>query len=278
MSMKLIQISDLHFVPPGVRLFGIDPRARLEAAIADINAHHGDAELCLFTGDLADHGAPEAYDALRETLAALQTPYRLTIGNHDDRDNFLRAFPEAPCDAHGFVQSVVSNGAGDIVVLDTHEPGQVSGSFCAKRQAWLRARLAEAADRPVYIFMHHPPLDIGIPSMDRIGLVDKQGFAEAVSGAVAGSGAGAAHIRHIFFGHVHRSMSGSWRGIPYASLRSLVHQVPLDFVAESPVPHDYAPPAYNVILLDEEDMVVHHHEFMDASRLPPEQARYTPIP
>ncbi len=74
--MKLIQVSDLHFVPPGTLLFGLDPRARLVAAIADINLHHGDAELCLFTGDLADRGAPVAYDALRETLAALAATAR----------------------------------------------------------------------------------------------------------------------------------------------------------------------------------------------------------
>ncbi len=265
--MKLIQCSDLHFVPPGTRLLGLDPRARLEAAIADINAHHGDAELCLFTGDLADHGAPEAYQSLRETLAGLQVPYRLTLGNHDDRDNFQTAFPEAPHDEHGFVQSVASTGAGDIILLDTHEPGQASGSFCAKRQTWLKARLAEAAGRPVYLFMHHPPLDIGIPALDRIGLIDKQGFGEAV--------AGAAGIRHIFFGHVHRPVSGSWRGIPYAALRSLVHQVPFDLVTESPVPYDHAPPAYNVIFLNGQDTVVHHHEFLDESRLPPGTERYT---
>ena len=72
--MKLIQVSDLHFVPPATSLFGLDPCARLEAAIADINQHHGDAELCLFTGDLADRGAPAAYEELRETMAARQVP------------------------------------------------------------------------------------------------------------------------------------------------------------------------------------------------------------
>ncbi len=269
--MKLIQVSDLHFVAPGLRLFGLDPRARLAAAIADINEHHGDAELCLFTGDLADHGAPEAYQALRETLAALRVPYRLTLGNHDDRDNFQSAFPEAPRDEHGFVQTVVTTGAGDIILLDTHEPGRASGSFCAKRQAWLKARLAEAAGRPIYLFMHHPPLDIGIPALDRIGLFDKQGFAEAVSGARTG----AAGIRHIFFGHVHRPVSGSWRGIPYAGLRSLVHQVQLDLATERLLSYDHTPPAYNVILLDGEDTVVHHHAFLDARALPADQERYT---
>ncbi len=131
--MKLIQVSDLHLVLPGAHLHGLDPRARLEAAIADINTAQGDAELCLFTGDLVDNGAPEAYAALGEALAGLNLPYRLLIGNHDDRDNFGRAFPEAPRDEHGFVQSVVRAAAGDLILLDTHEPGERGGGLCAVR-------------------------------------------------------------------------------------------------------------------------------------------------
>ena len=210
--MKVIQVSDLHFVPPGTRLFGIDPRERLAAAVQDINAKHADAQACLFTGDLADHGTPEAYGALRKVLSDLHLPYRLLIGNHDDRANFIDAFPEAPLDENGFVQSVVQTSAGDLVLLDTHQAGTHAGTFCAARQAWLRARLSDAADRPVYIFMHHPPFDIGIPSLDRIRLLDVENFAAAIEGA---------DLRHIFFGHVHRPVSGSWRGIPYSALRSV---------------------------------------------------------
>ena len=57
-----------------------------------------------------------------------------------------------------------------------------------------------------------------------------------------------------------------------------MHQVPLDFVTERPVPYDHAPPAYNIILLDGGNTVVHHHAFLDTSRLPPGQARYTKAP
>lgn len=265
--MKLIQITDLHFVPPGTALLGVDPRARLTAAIADINANHADAELCLFTGDLADRGAPEAYANLRDCLGALRVPYRLLIGNHDDRDNFRAAFPEAARDDHGFVQSVVRASAGDLVLLDTNEPGTGAGSFCAARQAWLSARLAEADGRPVYIFMHHPPFDIGIPSLDRIRLIEPQGFAAALDGA---SG-----IKHIFFGHVHRPISGSWRGIPYSALRATVHQVPLDLEADGEMPYSHEPPAYAIILIEDERTVVHHHDYLDDSRVPPGQARYS---
>ena len=62
--MKLIQLTDLHMVPPGERLWGLEPRARLDAAVAHINAHHGDAEACIVTGDLVDGGTPAAYEAL----------------------------------------------------------------------------------------------------------------------------------------------------------------------------------------------------------------------
>jgi 3',5'-cyclic-AMP phosphodiesterase len=37
--MKLIHITDTHLVEPGLKLYGLDPKARLDAAIADINRH-----------------------------------------------------------------------------------------------------------------------------------------------------------------------------------------------------------------------------------------------
>lgn len=265
--MKIIQVSDLHLVPPGTRLLGLDPRARLDACLADINAQHGDAALCVFTGDLADRGAAAAYAALRAALRVLRVPYRLLIGNHDDRAAFRAAFPEAPCDGHGFVQSVFRCARGDLILLDTHEPGSGAGSFCARRAAWLGDRLAEAGDRPVYLFLHHPPFDIGIPSLDRIRLADPAGLIRALDAAPR-------RPAHLFFGHVHRPVSGSWRGIPFSALRATVHQVPLDFAQEAPVPYSLEPPAYNVILLDDERTVVHHHDFLDESRVPQGQARY----
>ncbi len=264
--MKLIQVSDLHFVPPGTRLFGIDPRARLAAAVQDINARHADAELCLFTGDLTDQGAPESYRALREVLSELRLPYRLLVGNHDDRGNFAAVFPEAPRDENGYVQSIVPTSAGDLILLDTHEPGSEAGFYCAPRQAWLRERLGDSSGRPVYLFMHHPPFDIGIPSLDRIRLLEPEGLSAAIEGA---------DVRHIFFGHVHRPVSGSWRGIPYSALRSTVHQVPLDFGDKRSMPYSFEPPAYNVILICDDLTVVHHHDYMNREIVTPGTERYS---
>jgi hypothetical protein len=72
-------------------------------------------------------------------------------------------------------------------------------------------------------------------------------------------------IRHIFFGHVHRPVSGSWRGVPFSALRGLNHQVWLDFSVSQGIPCSLEPPAYAVILIDADSTIVHLHDFLDPS-------------
>jgi len=267
--MKLIQVTDLHLLRPGLGIFGIDPKARLEACIEDINRHHGDAALCIFTGDLTDRGEPEAFALLREVLATLKPPYRLMLGNHDDRPNFLAAFPESERDGAGFVQSRISLKGRELLLLDTHEPGQGAGTYCPARCAWLSQALAAAEERPVYIFMHHPPFDIGVPSLDRIKLSHGKEFAAVV--------AEAGNLAHIFFGHVHRPVSGSWMGIPFSALRSTAHQVAFDLEAADKVPYSEAAPQYGVIMTDEQQTTVHLHDFLTDVALSPKRERYQTI-
>ena len=59
--MKFVHITDTHLVAPWGRLYGLDPKARLDAAVVDIKLHHTDADLVVVTGDLTHWGEPEAY-------------------------------------------------------------------------------------------------------------------------------------------------------------------------------------------------------------------------
>ena len=162
--------------------------------------------------------------------------------------------------ANGFVQSVLDTPSGRVLLLDSVEAGNHAGVFCEARAGWLAARLDEADERPVYLFVHHPPFDIGIPSLDRIRLLDPGPLIRALDGR--------RNVRHLFLGHVHRPVSGTWRGIPFSAVRSTAHQVALDFETESPVPKSHEPPAYAVILLEADRTVVHLHDYLDRSRLP----------
>ncbi|PSJ60846.1 phosphodiesterase [Pseudaminobacter soli (ex Li et al. 2025)] len=252
--MKLIQVTDLHLVNPGEKHFGLDPLARLEACIADINRNHADADLVVFSGDLTDRGEAIAYEALKQRLATLVPPYRLMIGNHDDRAVFLEAFPEA-ADENGFIQTHLDLPHGRVLLLDTVEQGQIEGRLCDSRLAWLDERLGEAEGRPAYVFTHHPPFDIHMPTLDELKLMDHA----ALYDVLARHGA----VRHIFSGHVHRPVGGSWRGIPISTIRGTNHQSALVFSGDYQTSTE--PPAYAVIIASEDSVVVHHHDFLQGA-------------
>ena len=91
--------------------------------------------------------------------------------------------------------------------------------------------------------MHHPPFNIGIPTLDRINLQeDKLRIRQIVNDFP--------NIKHLFFGHVHRSVSGSWHGISFSTLRGTNHQVQLDLKTEDYLSINHESPAYYVILLE----------------------------
>lgn len=258
--MKFIHITDPHLVAPGQPLHGLDPYARLQTCVADIRAHHGDAAFCILTGDLAHKGEQAAYAGLREVLQTLPMPYYGLMGNHDYRAPYRAEFPDAPRDGDGFVQTVLRRAEGHFVLLDTLSEGENGGRYCERRLAWLAAQLEAAGDAPVYLFMHHPPFPIGIPCLDRIALLEPERIAALL--------ARHANIRHLFFGHVHRPVCGSWRGIPFSTMRGLNHQVPFDLHTIEPVPKSHEPPAYAVVFLDDAQVTVHFHDFLDKSLWP----------
>ena len=183
----------------------------------------------------------------------------LILGNHDDRTVFLAEFPDTPRDEHGFVQHAFRHPTGHFVLIDTLEPAQCSGSaYCERRAEWLAARLADAGEAPVYLFMHHPLFEIGIPTLDRIALVDPAPFTRVVSES--------GNVRHLFFGHAHRSISGSWRGIPFSTLYGTNHQTRLDLKSTDLLAYTAEPAAYGMVLVDDSKVVVHTCHYLEDDR------------
>ena len=103
--------------------------------------------------------------------------------------------------------------------------------------------------------MHHPPFPIGLPGLDVIRLLDSTGIEDALRDAP--------QIKHIFFGHVHRPVSGSWRGIPFSASPSTLHQVALDFATPPFIVYSHERPAYAILELQSDTTVVHIQDFTD---------------
>lgn len=259
--MKLIHITDTHLVAEGDILYGLDPYARLCACIDDILQHHTDAVACVITGDLTHRGELAAYQALAKQLQRLPMPVYPLMGNHDRRDIFHQIFPHGLRDAHGYVQGVVRHGQHSLVMLDTLSEGENGGRFDGPRPQWLEQTLAQEAQsgQQVLLFLHHPPFSIGIPSLDCMSLFNPKMLADVLRKF--------SHVQHMFFGHVHRPLCGSWQGISFSTMRGLNHQVPFDLVTVSPVPKSHEPPAYAVSLIAPDMVVAHFHDFLDTSTL-----------
>ncbi len=260
--MKFIHLTDTHVVADRVRLYGGDPASNLARAVASINAEHGDAEFVVVTGDLTHWGDAGAYDVFAEEIARLTMPVHLLVGNHDLTPAFSEKFPDAPRDQNGFVQHGIDTAQGRFLFLDTHMSGTHAGEYCAARRDWLRAEL-EAAKGPVYLFMHHPPFAVGLAGMDAIKLQNADLFWEVIKPHKD-------RIQHLFFGHLHRAVFGNWRGVSFSCMRGLNHQVALDLdpTSTNVMGVDEAP-AYGVVVLDPDAVIVHMHEFDTAQNAYP---------
>jgi len=256
--MKIIQITDTHLTPNKTDLYNLNPAKNLEACVNSINKLHSDSDLCIITGDLTDNGDFETYFEIRKILNKLKMSYYPLIGNHDHRKIFSKVFPEFYKDSNDFIQKLIKIPLGHIILLDTVEEEKDCGSFCEKRGKWLKKQLEIAVNSSVYIFMHHPPFNIGIPALDKICI--KKG-SKIIKKLVKNY----PNIKHIFFGHVHRNISGSWDGIPFSSVRGTNHQIQLSFEDDVFLNCCHEPPSYSVILIEKKQTTVHYFDYLDKS-------------
>jgi len=142
-------------------------------------------------------------------------------------------------------------------MLDSVEHEQSHGILCVKRLAWLESQLHKYANQPVYIFLHHPPFQVGIGSLDDCMLQDPAPLGQLLRQH--------GDVRHLFYGHVHRAIAGSWLGIPATTLPGTNHQVGLYLGPEPDMLGSHEPPAYGVCLIEKESVVIHMRHFLDES-------------
>ena len=259
--MKMIHLTDPHLVAPPAELLGLDVRERLARAVASINTNHADAELCMLTGDLTHWAEPGAYDALREIMGQLSVPWHPLIGNHDTREALGAAFPALPWAEDGFLHYRLATSAGEFVVLDTLDPGKAGGRLCEDRLRWLRNQLTDclAEKRDVYLFMHHAPFKVGINGLDLIRLANGDDLAACLRGF--------SHVKHLFFGHLHRSCHGSWNGLPFSTVKATAHQVAMIMDTETPLTASTENPTYAVCLIETDRVVIHDHAYFEEDRV-----------
>lgn len=186
---------------------------RLTTAVAEVLALPKRPVAALVNGDLAlKAGYPSEYKTfvkLIEPLRKAGIPLHLTMGNHDDRTNFLAGVPDVrrpdtPV-ANKYV-GVVNAGRARFVLLDSLQVIDRPPGECGKAQLdWLAKTLDAEPTTPTVIFGHHNPA----------GLTDSEAFFGII--------APRRQVKAYIFGHTH-----SWQ---VAKHESGIHLVNLPAVA-----------------------------------------------
>lgn len=174
---------------------GFNPGDNLRTVVSQVAAARPD--VALINGDAARlEGKVEDYAQLRELLAPLaaQTPICIGLGNHDDRDNLLKTFPDHPADRpsiNGRHVLVIHHPAVRIIQLDSLlYVNKVAGLLGREQRKWLSEFLPSADARPTVLVVHHTLSDgdgdlLDAPALFEIIRPHRQ-------------------VKAIFYGHSHR--------------------------------------------------------------------------
>lgn len=219
MPLTVVQITDPHIGSD----WGGGGAAELASAIESVHRVLRRApDAVVVSGDIADTASEDEYRQARALLERFAAPVYVVPGNHDDRGPLRDVF-ELPDDGASHVGFNVDLGPLRIVGLDSQRPGDQSGQFDSSRREWLDRVLSEAPAKPTLLFMHHPPLVTGVPSIDSMALPEpEQRELEEVI-------ARHERVELIAAGHVHRVIVGRLAHARVLAIPSTDIQVAMDF-------------------------------------------------
>jgi Icc protein len=185
------------------------PTDNLKLVVSQILEAHPQA--ALLNGDAARlTGEVEDYKAVHTLLAPIadQCPIYLSLGNHDNRENFSKVFP-APADLAQKVSEkhvlVVDQPLVRVLVLDSLlYVNKVPGLLGKAQRDWLDKFLAKSDGRPTVLFVHHTLGENDGELLD----------AEALFRIVRPY----AKVKAIFYGHSHEYSYRQHHGIHLVNL------------------------------------------------------------
>lgn len=213
-------LSDTHIhADPKHRFLGFYTYQNLQKTVDQIGARM--PEGLIITGDLArSRGNPDAYENVKSLLApiAKERPIHLTVGNHDDRENFMRAFPGSADINAGIADKYIATAmAGPIrmVLLDTLLYVNMFPGMLGKLQRiWLETYLKMSDDTPTILCFHHTP---------RADLLDIRQLTDIV--------APVRKVKAMVFGHSHKYEYSELDGIHLINLPAVGY----NFTGSQPV-------------------------------------------
>jgi Icc protein len=199
-SLRILQVSDCHVsADPGANYRGQNADLNLRQLLPVIRAWNPD--LVLLTGDVSEDASPASYARVAVMLGTVGAPLLALPGNHDDPQVMKQHFPLGPW--HGPYGREMENWL--LVLLDSTEPGKISGSFSQQALEKLDETLRGSSAEFILVALHHQPVPVNAPWIDRHALENPRLFFNFIDRD--------SRIRCICWGHVHHDFRTTRKGV-----------------------------------------------------------------
>ena len=176
---------------------GVNMADNFAGSIRELAAWRVKPATVIVNGDLAfNHGAPDDYATFGNLLHPVRAlaPVHLSLGNHDERENFWKAFPQDATQLESVPQkqaTVFSSERANWFLLDSldvtaHTPGDLGTA----QLSWLNRELAARPEQPAIVVCHHPMDVTGL-----MGLKDSLALEEILIRNK--------QVKAFIFGHTH---------------------------------------------------------------------------
>jgi len=228
----IAHLSDLHITAPGRKAYGKVPTGdNLARCVNHINNLSPQPDIVLVTGDVTFDGTAEETALAGRLLGDLRMPWYVVPGNHDNPDTLKvlqHGWERAPMirkESRGF-DYFLSDFAVSLLGIDSSTPNSPGGKVSNDQAKWIHRCLVENGDKPVILFLHHPPVRCGVLE------TDEDGFEGAdLLGAVVDR---FPNIIRVLCGHIHLASHVNWHGTIVSTAPSMGLQLYLDLTMQLP--------------------------------------------
>ena len=193
--MKIIQITDLHLrCDKSYAAFEINTFQSAKMIVSHIRKLHSDLDALVISGDISDDESSESYSNLLEITDKVDAEIYLMPGNHDSVDEIKK------CASNSKVNSELYFVRDNWIyfMFNTKKEDSPNGFLKQNEIDIFSDVLSKNRDKYFMIFLHHHPVEIGSPTMDKMIIENSKILLDLIRQNKSIKGVSWGHIHNVF--------------------------------------------------------------------------------
>lgn len=193
--MKIIQITDLHLgCDKNYSTFEVNTYQSARMIVNHIAESHKDLDALVISGDISDDATKESYSNLLDITDKIDTDIYLMPGNHDS----IKEIKECALSNKVNSELYFTHGNWIYFMFNTKKDGSPNGFLKQNEIEIFGDMLSKNKDKYFMVFLHHHPVEIGSPTMDKMIIENANILLDLIQQNELIRGVSWGHIHNVF--------------------------------------------------------------------------------